>query len=87
MFSVGPWKRVPRLGAHEDALKLMSPAVRFRIEDCMDLPECTVQRREVPLSVEQAKAYKELERDAQLMMKDGSLVNAANQAVLQMKLI
>jgi SNF2 family DNA or RNA helicase len=87
MFSVGPWKRVPRLGAHEDALKLMSPAVRFKIEDCMDLPECTVQRREVPLSVEQAKAYKELERDAQLMMKDGSLVNAANQAVLRMKLI
>lgn len=86
-FSIGPWKRVPRAGAHEDALALMQPAIRFRINECMDLPECTVQRREVPLSAEQSKAYKRLQADCQLAMKDGSLVNAANQAVLRMKLI
>ena len=86
-FSAGPWKRVPRVGAHEDALKLMSPAIRFAISDCLDLPECTVQRREVELSPEQKHAYERLRLDAQLAMKDGSLVSAANQAVLRMKLI
>ena len=86
-FSAGPWKRVPKVGAHEDALKLMSPAIRFAISDCLDLPECTVQRREVELSPEQKHAYERLRLDAQLAMKDGSLVSAANQAVLRMKLI
>lgn len=86
-FSAGPWKRVPRVGSHEDALKLMSPAVRFAIGDCLDLPPCTVQRREVELSPEQKHAYDRLRLDAQLAMKDGSLVSAANQAVLRMKLI
>ncbi len=86
-FSVGPWKRVARVGAHEDALELMSPAVRFKISDCIDLPPCTVQRREVELSAEQREAYKALVRDAQLMVRDGTIVNAANQAVLRGKLI
>lgn len=86
-FSAGPWKRIPRVGAHSDALALMSPAIRFAISDCLDLPECTVQRREAALSSEQANAYRRLQLDAQLAMKDGSLINAANQAVLRMKLI
>jgi SNF2 family DNA or RNA helicase len=86
-FSVGPWKRVARVGAHEDARELMRPAVRFKIGDCIDLPPCTVQRREVELSAEQREAYKALVRDAQLMVRDGTIVNAANQAVLRGKLI
>lgn len=86
-FSAGPWKRVPRIGAHEDALKLMSPAIRFAIGDCLDLPECTVQRREVELSPEQKHAYERLRLDAQLMLKDGARIDVANQAVLRSKLI
>lgn len=86
-FAVGPWKRLPRVGAHEDALKLMQPAVRFKIGDCVDLPPCTVQRREVELSAEQKEAYKVLVRDAQVMLRSGALINAANQAVLRGKLI
>ena len=86
-FSAGPWKRVPRVGAHADALALMEPAVRFKISDCLDLPPCTVQRREVELSPEQKQAYKDLERDCQLMVKSGAIINAANQAVLRGKLI
>lgn len=87
MFSLGPWKRVPRIGAKEEALKLMQPAIRFAISECMDLPPMTVQRREVPLSGEQAKAYKSLQDECRLAMRDGSIVNPANQAVLRMKLI
>ena len=86
-FSAGPWKRVPRVGAHADALALMEPAVRFKIQDCLDLPPCTIQRREVELSDEQKKAYKELQRDCQLAMQSGAIINVANQAVLRSKLI
>lgn len=86
-YSVGPWKRVPRIGAHSDALALMEPAVRFKISDCLDLPPCTVQRREVELSSEQKAAYRDLERDCQVAIASGAIINAANQAVLRGKLI
>lgn len=87
MLTLGPWKRVPRVGAHKDALALMQPAVRFAISECLDLPPLTVQQREVPLSREQARAYHELRDECILALKDGKLVNPANQAVLRMKLI
>ena len=78
------WK--PRSGAHAEVHRLLQPSVRFAISDCIDLPPCTTQRREVELSPAQAKAYKELKRDYVLMTKQGQ-ITAQNEAVLRMKLI
>lgn len=86
MIKVGMWKWVPKTGAHAQAHKLLQPSIRFSIDDCMDLPPCTVQQREVELSAEQAKAYKELKRDLVLQLKQGP-ITAANEAVLRLKLI
>ncbi len=85
-FQQGPWKRVDKVGAHTQAHKLLQPAIRFAIEDCVDLPPCTVQKRDVELSAEQAKAYKEMKRDLVLQVKQGP-ITAVNEAVLRMKLI
>lgn len=78
------WK--PRAGAQNEVHRLLQPSVRFAIADCIDLPPCTTQRREVDLSPAQAKAYKELKRDYVLMTKQGA-ITAANEAVLRAKLI
>ena len=78
------WK--PRAGSHAEVHKLLQPSVRFAIGDCIDLPPCTTQVREVDLSPAQAKAYKELKRDYVLMTKSGP-ITAQNEAVLRMKLI
>lgn len=86
MFKVSMWKWLPKTGSHDAAMKLLSPAVRFSIEQCIDLPAKTVQQRECELSVEQHRAYKEMKRDLVLQAKEGP-ITAANEAVLRMKLI
>ena len=83
---IGMWKRVPKPGANAEAYKLLQPAVRFAIEDCQDLPPITTQQREVELSPEQAKAYKDMKKDLILQAKAGP-ITAANEAVLRLKLI
>jgi SNF2 family DNA or RNA helicase len=86
MVKVTQWKWVPKQGAHEAAHKLMQPAVRFAISDCIDLPPCTVQQRDVDLSPEQNKAYKEMKRDLVLQAAKGP-ITAANEAALRLKLL
>lgn len=86
MMKVSQFKWVPKAGAHEAAHKLMQPAVRFAISDCMDLPPCTVQSRDVELSPEQNKAYKEMKRDLQIQAAKGP-ITAANEAALRLKLL
>src|SRR5258707_902844 len=78
-FNQFVWK--PRSGAHGEVHRLLQPSVRFAISDCIDLPPCTTQAREVELSPAQAKAYKELKRDYVLMTRSGP-VTAQNEAVL-----
>jgi len=76
----------PRAGATRVVHSLLQPSVRFAISDCIDLPPCTTQRREVDLSPAQAKAYRDLKRDYVLMTRKGP-ITAVNEAVLRMKLI
>jgi superfamily II DNA/RNA helicase len=85
MYQLSKWKWVPRVGSHAMAHRLLQPAVRFAIEDCQDLPECTYQFRDVPLSPVQQDAYDELKRTAVLMTKQGA-ITAANEAVVRLKL-
>jgi SNF2 family DNA or RNA helicase len=87
MSQISKWKWVPRLGSHNAAHALMQPAVRFAIEDCHDLPPCTYQMRDVPLTKEQASAYLELKNTAVMMTKSGTPITAANEAVVQGKLL
>lgn len=86
MMKVSMYKWVPKAGAHAEAHKLLQPAVRFAISDCIDLPPCTVQARDVELSPEQAKAYKEMKRDLVLVAARGS-ITAVNEAALRLKLL
>lgn len=87
MQNVSQFKWVPKPGAHEAARKMMSPAVRFAIEDCVDLPECTVQRRDAELSKEQTDKFKEMKRDLRVQMKNGENITAVNEGVLRWKLL
>jgi SNF2 family DNA or RNA helicase len=63
----------------------MQPSVRFAIEDCQDLPPCTIQFRDVELSKQQHAAYSELRKTAILITKQGP-ITAANEAVIRLKL-
>lgn len=87
MTKVSTFKWVPNRGASEEAKKLLSPAVRFKIEDCIDLPPCTTQRRDAELSAEQSKAINEMKRDLKYQIKAGKHITAVNEGVLRWKLL
>lgn len=87
MYRAAQFKWLPKVGAMAAARQLLSPAIRFAIEDCVDLPPCVVQQREVPFSAEQKTAYEEMKRDLQIASKSGSMITAANEAVLRLKLL
>src|SRR5215467_1885963 len=86
MMQLDRFKWVPRRGANEEAYKLMQPAIRFSIDDCQDLPELTIQDREVDLSAEQTKWMRELRNEFMLELKKGT-VTAVNEAALRSKLL
>lgn len=87
MFKLTQFKWVPRAGAQAEAFRLMQPAIRFAIEDCVELPPNSTQQRDVAFSDAQKTAYKAMERDLQLTLREGKTVSAANEAVLRLKLI
>jgi SNF2 family DNA or RNA helicase len=87
MMNVSQFKWVARAGAHVEAHKLLQPSVRFSIQDCVELPPCTVQQREVPLSAVQTKAYLTLKHEAVLALASGKLVHAVNEAALRHKFL
>lgn len=86
MMQVSPFKWLPRANSAELVRKALSPAVRFSRAECIDLPECVVETRDVELSPTQDKAYKELKRDLQVTLGRGQ-ITAMNEAGLRTKLL
>jgi SNF2 family DNA or RNA helicase len=87
MMQLTQFKWVPRHGAAEAASKMLTPSIRYSIEECVDLPPCTKQVRTCELSKEQSKALRTLKQDAVLALEGGALVHAVNEAALRLKLI
>jgi SNF2 family DNA or RNA helicase len=83
-FSKFKW--YPKKGATEEAYKLMQPAIRFRIEDCQDLPELSVVDLHCELSDEQRGWMKELKREFLLELEKGT-IQAVNEAALRSKFL
>jgi SNF2 family DNA or RNA helicase len=86
MKQQGPFTWVPRANATETVKEVMQPAIRFSLEDCADLPECTFVTRHVDLTEAQTKAYKEMLTKLKLEV-DGGEVLAVNEAVKVSKLV
>lgn len=86
MTKVSMFKWVPKNGSHETAHRLMQPSIRFAIGDCIDLPPCTTQARDVELSPEQAKAYKAMKAHCVALVAQGQ-ITAVNEAAVRTKLI
>ena len=86
MRPMGTYKWV----AKEDALQvvhgLMQPNIRFARDECIDLPPTTYVERTVPLSTEQAKAYKEMLNVFKTEYAGGQ-ITAVNAAVKANKLL
>lgn len=86
MRQVTQYKWVPRDNALDVVYSIMQPAIRFALDDCVDLPPQTFITREVEQTPEQAKAYKQMLRHLQADMANGS-ISAVNEAVKASKLL
>jgi SNF2 family DNA or RNA helicase len=87
MFRVTNFKWVPKADAAATVARTLQPAIRFKREDCIDLPECIIETRETDLSDKQRQAYDTLKKELALTMRDGTVIDAVNEAVLRGKLI
>jgi len=86
MKQLGQFKWVPRDNATEIVADAMQPAIRFSRDECVDLPPCLYQDRSVPMTPEQAKAYKQMLSQLKMEFSNQEVV-AVNEAVKMQKLI
>jgi Helicase conserved C-terminal domain/SNF2-related domain len=70
----------PRREATKIVYDVMRPAIRFKRDDCIDLPPTIYQTRDVELSAEQTRHLKELMREL-VTEVEGKRITAANEGI------
>lgn len=86
MRKVSQFTWVPRPDANNTVFDLMQPAVRFRRDECVELPPVSFTSREVQFSRQQEDTYTRLMKLLRLRFAEGE-VTAANEGVLFSKLL
>jgi SNF2 family DNA or RNA helicase len=86
MHRVSQFTWRPKPDATEVVFKALQPAIRFTKEECLDLPPMVYVKREVELTRQQKKYYKQL-KDKLVMDITGLEVTAMNAAVSLNKLL
>ena len=82
----GLFRWVPLSGWEDKCYSVMQPSIRYTRDECLDLPPCTYETREVDMTKEQKSAYDQMEKQLIVEMQEGSIV-AVNEAVKMMKLV
>ena len=86
MQQVSKFKWIPRPTARQEVFGALQPAIRYEKADCLDLPELVFQTREVPLTAQVNRFYRELK--SQLLIEAaGEQISAVNAAAKLSKLL
>lgn len=86
MIKVDQFKYIPKDDAVDRAYKVMTPAVRFTLDDVIELPECISRTIDVELGTKQAQIYKQLVATARVAVANHE-INAANAGAAMNKLL
>lgn len=86
MRQVSNFTWIPRSNALDVVYEVMQPAIRFRRDDCIDLPPCLYETRAVEMTPAQQKAYKDMLAKMQAEGESGA-ITAVNEAAKATKLI
>ncbi len=86
MKQMATFKWVPKPEATELVANALQPAIRFKRDDCIELPETFYVKREVPLEELQKKVYEQLKKEMAAEVNTTSIV-AANEGIQAMKLV
>ena len=86
MKQLSQFQWIPKPDATEIVREVMQPAVRFTRDECLDLPPVMFETRDVQLTKEQQKAYKDMLTKLRAEADDGE-ITAVNEAVKMGKLV
>jgi len=86
MYQVDQYRWVPRDGAIDRAYTWMQPAVRYSLDDVVELPEAVYRTIDIELSEQQKAKYREMANEFITMVQD-KVITAANAAVAMGKLL
>lgn len=86
MIQVSQFRWVPRHGALDEVYKVLQPSVRYRRNDCIDLPDTIYTDREVQLSSAATKAYNLVDKEMRVAFDEGE-VTVLNEGVRLNKLL
>jgi len=79
------WRAKP--DAPQRVAEILKPSIRFRKEDCLDLPEQMYVDRATEMGVEQKKVYEQLRKEALIALGSGDKLTAANAGAMLNKLL
>ena len=85
-IKVSMFVTIPRDDADKTVFKVLQPAIRFKRDDCVDIPECQYIDLEIPMTDKQSKAYKEMMSELLVEYERGE-ITSANSAVKFTKLL
>jgi len=86
MLKVTAFKWHPRVEAKQMVFSALQPAIRFTKAECLDLPPVVTETREVPMTPQQSKYYKQL-KEQMLVKAAGETISAVNAGVMVSKLL
>tara|TARA_R110000751_G_scaffold74596_1_gene150623 strand:+ start:132 stop:1700 length:1569 start_codon:yes stop_codon:yes gene_type:complete len=86
MYQVSRFRWLPRPTAKDEVFKALTPAIRFAKDECLDLPEVMYQTRDIPLTAQASKYYKQL-KNQMLIETGGEQISAVNAAAGMNKLL
>jgi SNF2 family DNA or RNA helicase len=86
MYQISRFKWIPRPNSKDYVFKALQPAIRFAKDQCLDLPDLMYQTREVPLTKQVEKYYKQLKSQMLITTAEES-VTAVNAAAGMNKLL
>lgn len=86
MINVSQFRWVPRKDAHETVAALLQPAVRFSLDEIVELPPLIEREVQVPMGTRQKQVYDAMRDHASAMLKEGT-ITASNGGVVFSKML
>lgn len=77
---------LPRKGWKDRCYAMLQPSIRFARDECINLPDCVTEDRQVEMSPEQKKAYVSMHNHLIIELNDQK-ITAVNAGVKLMKLV
>lgn len=86
MVKLDTFKWVPKRDANDEVFKVMQPAVRYTLDDVVELPDIIERRMDIELGKKQAHVYEEIRKNAYIAY-DKHEITAVNAGAVYNKLL